>query len=325
MSMLKWWGAPAQVGESVALSRRLDQLFPDTLAFENAQPLTISVRGVMIREDYEWFPGDKNDLMVVTTTQFGSEPPVQRLHFMQHNVDLGWQGDFFNDVVLAIRDFNTESKQLTLRIQVYDMDGIPKELIQAVNNVSQSVAVAFPQLAPYAAAVSFGVPTLLNIVDNLDNHDKIIDERITLEIDKPERGHQLLQPGYFVCFKVPVEEGLFLSSNLHVLQADKKTLFERCSYAVIEVEQDFHAQREWEIDQKVAKLIAELNGKGQSGKAALEFLRETFDAYDKFRKLERAKELKNRKLRTDKPLSEAEEKLLNDLTNDKTLAPFLGN
>ena len=325
MSMLKWWGAPARVGESVALSRRLDQLFPDTLAFENAQPLTIRVRGVMVREDYEWFPGDKNDLMIVTTTQFGSEPPVQRLHFMQHNVDLGWQGDFFNDVVLAIRDFNTESRQLTLRIQVYDMDGIPKELIQAVNNVSQSVAVAFPQLAPYAAAVSFGVPTLLNLVDNLNNHDKILDERITLEIDQPERGHQLLQPGYFVCFKVPVEDGLFLSSNLHVLQADRKTLFERCSYAIIEVEQDFHAQREWEIDQKVAKLIAELNGKGQSGKAALEFLRETFDAYDKFRKLERARELKNRKLRSDKPLSEPEERLLNELANDKALAPFLGN
>ena len=130
------------------------------------------------------------------------------------------------------------------------------------------------------------------------------------------------------------EEGLFLSSNLQVLQADRNTPFERCSYVVIEVERDFHAQREWEIDQKVSKLVAELNGKGQSGKAALEFLRETFDAYDKFKKLERAQELKNRKLKADKSLSEAEKDkiiskdeidLLKELTGDKALAPFLGN
>jgi len=49
------------------------------------------------------------------------------------------------------------------------------------------------------------------------------------------------------------------------------------------------------------------------------------DAYNKFKKLGRAQELKNRKLRADKSLSEAEEELLKDLTGDKALAPFLGN
>ncbi len=70
MSMVKWWGAPTQIGESVTLSRRLDQLFPETSAFENAQPLTIRVRGVMILEDYDWVPGDKNDIMIVTTIEY---------------------------------------------------------------------------------------------------------------------------------------------------------------------------------------------------------------------------------------------------------------
>ncbi|GAH53710.1 unnamed protein product [marine sediment metagenome] len=68
----------------------------------------------------------------------------------------------------------------------------------------------------------------------------------------------------------------------------------------------------------MAKLIAELNGKGQSGKAALEFLRETLDTYDKFRRLERARELKAKET-----LSESEQELLQELTSDEALAPFL--
>ena len=318
MSMVKWWGAPTQIGESVALSPRLDQFFPETSTFENAQPLTIRVRGVMILEDYDWVPGDKNDIMIVTTTRFGSQPPVQRLHFMQHNVEKGWEGGFFNDVVLAIRDINIHNRTLTLRIQVYDMDGVEEGLVQAVSSVSQSVAVAFPHLAPYAAAVSFGVPALLKLVDNLNDHDRILDERLTLEIKEPGRGHRLLQPGYFVCFKGPVEKGLFLSSDLRVLKTDRTNAFQECSYAVLQVERQFHAHREWEIDQKMAKLIAELNGKGQSGKAALEFLRETLDTYDKFRRLERARELKAKET-----LSESEQELLQELTSDEALAPFL--
>lgn len=319
MTIAKWWGVPTRIDGLAALSSRLDYLFPETSTFENTQPLTVRVRGVEIVKDYDWLlPGDKNDIMIVTTSQIGSEPPVQRLHFMRENVEMGWQGDFFNDVVLAIRDFKIENKRLKLRIQVYDMDKFPNGLVQAVSNVSQSVAVAFPFLGPYAAAVSFGAPLLIEVVDTLNDHDRIIDERLTLEITEPKSAHRLLQPGYFVCFNMPVEEGLYLSSNLRVFQTDKKTSFKKCSYAVLEVERQFYVHREWEIDQKAAKLIAELEGKGQSGKAALDFLRETLDAYTNFKRLERARELQAKET-----LSESEKKFLQELTSDETLAPFL--
>jgi len=320
MSTAKWWGTPAHIQDSIKLSRRLDLLFPDTNIFENAQPLTIRVRGVMVVEEYDKRPWkDENDIMIVTTTQFGSEPPIQRLHFMQHNVPPGWQENFFYDVVLALRDFNAENKRLTLRIQVYDMDGIEEGLVNAVGKVSQSVAVAFPYLSPYAAAVSFGVPALLKLVDNLDSHDQIIDERLTLELAKPEMGRRLLQPGYFVCFNAPIEEeDLFLSSDLQVLRNNSMTAFKDCSYAILGIERGFHANREWEINQKAAKLIAELNGKGQSGKAALEFLTETLDTYDKFRRLERATELQAKET-----LTKDEQELLQELKDSETLAPFL--
>jgi len=110
---------------------------------------------------------------------------------------------------------------------------------------------------------------------------------------------------------------LSLNNNLTVLNPDQ-TVFEGASYAVLEVEREYHGQPLLEIDQKAAKLIAELNGKGQSGKAALDFLRDTIDYYSKFKKLERIRELKGKEKLTD-----PERKLLQELAGDTELAPFL--
>lgn len=99
--------------------------------------------------------------------------------------------------------------------------------------------------------------------------------------------------------------------------------FEECSYAVIEVEQVFNAGREWELDQKVNKLISELNGKGQSGRAALDFLRDTMDLYDRYKRLERARALMAQQAKDPNTLTDAEKKLLDELKQDANLAPYL--
>ena len=144
------------------------------------------------------------------------------------------------------------------------------------------------------AAVSFGVPALTKLVENMDAHDRIIDERLTLEISEEGTGHNLLQPGYYVCFRDPrdsASEKFSLDNQLRV-RDDKDQEFSGCSYAVLDIEPKFLASRERELDQKIAKLIAELNGKGQSGKSALEFLRDTMDGYDQYRRLQRGRELR---------------------------------
>jgi hypothetical protein len=312
--------------------------------------MTIRVRGAMVLEDYELTPRDRNDLMIVTTTQFGAEPPVQRLHFMQDNVEPGWQGDFFDDIVLAINGLKTETKRrLSLRIQVYDMDRYDAGLVTAVSGAAQSVAVAFPQLAPYAAVAAFAAPALQKLVENIDDHDRILDQRLTLEISEPQTGHNLLQPGYFVCFRLPVDGGraLQLDNKLQVMDENGQD-FTECSYAVLDIEAKFLADRQREIDQKIAKLISELGGKGQSGRAAIEFLRETMDLYDRHRRLERARALQERqkqakeiKAKLADPdltaeerkkleaqlkalvLSDAESALLDEYAADEKLAPFL--
>lgn len=363
MSTTRWMGAASIIDDQAPLTHRLDQIFSasqdDQIAsccFADAQPLTVRVRGVSLVGSYEWRPADKPDLMVVTVHNFGSEPLATRLHFMQDNVDLGWHGDFFEDTVVAMRDFKASTKQrLTLRIQVYDMDRFDADLVKGVTQVASSVAVTFPALAPYAAGISFGAPVLMTLIENVEQHDRIIDDRTILEVSKPGTGHNLLQPGYFVCFADPIDEdrSLYLTSNLRVVQTDpsdpaKAQAFAECSYAVLEVQKEFSAGHDWEIDQKINKLISELNGKGQSGRAALDFLRDTMDTYDRYRRLQRARELQLRQRKAQglaarlstadlsaeakqgleaefkaASLSADESRLLEAYAKDENLAPFL--
>lgn len=343
MSTTRWMGAAPSINAKAPLTHRLDRVFgsalddqadagqPGSCCFADAQALTVRVRGVFVAGSYEWRPNDKPDLMVVTVHNFGSEPLATRLHFMQDNVDQGWHGDFFEDTVVAMRDYKLDTKRrLTLRLQIYDMDRFDAGLVTDVTKAASSVAVTFPALAPYAAAVSFGAPALTKLIENIEQHDRIIDDRMILEVSTPGTGHNLLQPGYFVCFAAPIEEerSLFLTSNLRVVQANEgdpagTAAFTECSYAVVEVQQEFNAGREWELDQKINKLISELNGKGQSGRAALDFLRDTMDLYDRYKRLERARALLARQAKEPDTLTDAEKKLLEELKRDANLAPYL--
>lgn len=315
MSNRNWWGAPHTLTSSTPL-RRLDQLFDERVpVITEAEPLTLRIRGVMIQEDKDWLFTGKNDISIVTSFQFGREPPVQRLHYMGNNVSLGWQGSFFHDTIFATRDW--KAKVVSLHVQVYDVDGISETLMSHVRTAAQSVAVAFPQLGPYSQAVGSVSQALLGVIDKLDQHDQLLDDRIKLEEAQPGTGHCLLQPGYYVCFRSEVEEGLGLNQDLRVIQADGTELKDM-SYAVIEVSRSYHESLEWEIDQKAAKLLAELGGKGQSGRAPIEFLRDTLGTYAKYRRLQRALGLHTKKNR-----STAEDRLLEELRQDAELAPFL--
>ena len=320
MTDLKWWATPLNVGARSDL-KYLDQYFAGERGFRRAEPISVRFRGVLVQEDEDWWRFNDNDLMIVSTFQFGVEPPVQRLHFLKRGVPLGWHEDFFNDVVLSVREF--PSKTLTIRIQVYDVDMIDKDLIEGIQDasskVTSSVAIAFPQIAPYAGAVGFAVPAFMNLIDNLVDHDRILDQRIKLEIADPSSAFKLLQPGYFVCFKHPVAAGLKLNRDLRVINPDGSA-FTDFSYAVLCVTRDYDGQDDWEINQKIAKLLAELNGKGKSGKAALRFLRETMEGYQKFKLLERAVSLRSRT-----NLSSREETLLAELEANRALAPFLAS
>jgi len=304
--------------------RRLDKKYPHESKFVAADPLRIRLRGAMIRENLDRHkirPSRRNnDLIIKTRWSFDNEAPVDRLHFLKADQELGWFDDFFDDLVVLKRDIMPT--RLHLRVQVYDIDGLNDEFVSNVREFANSAAVVLPMLAPHANLIHLGTNLLVDLVDNIDQHDEILDERVTFEIEEPRTGHKLLQPGYFVCFRETAVRGdLELRHDLRVLQDGQ--LYQDGSYAVFEFDRPKHILDDEEmhrqvIDQKAAKLVAELDGKGRSSEPPLHFLRETLKAYSKYTKLERARAIQNSK----NPTS-AEESLLKALRNNPDLEPYL--
>ncbi len=320
MALIHWWGAPRHIGSQIRLSSRLDELLePAEHVFEASQQMKVSLRGVMFQPP----PLDKNgrnDAIIVTTNQFGTSAPMPRLHFMKDNVPMGWQGDFFDDTILAVSDLRPEWRKLTIRVQVYDLDQIPTELFKKVGALAAtSVALAFATLAPFAVAGAAVIGPLTHLIGNLDKHDEIIDQRVALEVSDPGYGDMLLQPGYYVCFAKPVDNSRTLQINHALRVLDGGNEFTECSYAVLELEPSFTSDRVREIDQNAARLIAELDGKDASG-SAIEFLRSAVGAADNFRRLERAQQII---AKNPVEVTESDRKLLVELRSDPELAPFL--
>jgi hypothetical protein len=98
------------------------------------------------------------------------------------------------------------------------------------------------------------------------------------------------------------------------------TLYEEQSYAVLEISREFVDEPNREVDHKVAKLVAELNGKGHSKKAALDFLRDTLGVYTSYKKISRVQQLQS-----EAELSPDEQALLDDLLKDDDVAEVLGS
>ncbi|MCB0023365.1 MAG: hypothetical protein M9936_09370 [Caldilinea sp.] len=320
MAEIHWWGAPRHIGSLTQLSPRLDELFtPGVPIFESSQKMTASLRGVMVRHPALDKNG-KNDLIVVTTNQFGDSAPTPRLHFMKDSVPIGWQGAFFDDTIVAVNDLRPGWRKLTVRVQVYDLDRIPVDLFTAVGTLAATgVGVAQPQLFAFAGAASAVVGPLVKLINNLNQHDEIIDQRVALELSEQGHGDMLLQPGYYVCFAQPVEESKPLSINHQLRVLEQGVEFTACGYSVLEIEPSFTIDRTHELDQDAARLVAELDGKNVDS-SAIEALRSVVDAADKFRRLERAWQLASK---NPAELTVSDQELLANLKLDPELAPFL--
>ena len=120
-------------------------------------------------------------------------------------------------------------------------------------------------------------------------------------------------------FNKPQDDGLKINSTLQVTDGNNTgDLFRDCDYVVYSVRGEEAEEPDWETDQKVAKLLSELGGKGNSGKSAIEFVRDTVEGYSKFKKLNRIKELEEKADKTDE-----EKKLLEKLRSDKSIESFL--
>jgi hypothetical protein len=314
------------------MDKYLNKLPGTESRFQSGDKITVTLRGAMIRENEDWTKHPlkgKNDLFIMTTYQFAQDTPVKKIHMIENEVDLGWQGDFFTRTILAMSDFKDIDEALTLHLQIYDIDKwTGYGFLDDLEGIAKSAAAAFPALSVYAMGAPI-IKSVVNLADSIDKHDKIIDERIVLESDKEDSGHKLLQKGYYVCFRKPVDtkKALFINSDMRVVNQDNKE-FEDCSYAVIEVSKDFKKSQEFEIDQSAAKLASELTRKEHGDKAPIEFLRDTLSYYTKFKDLERARELREKRKLAEKDsknekLNPSEIDLLDKLEKREDLKPYL--
>lgn len=86
------------------------------------------------------------------------------------------------------------------------------------------------------------------------------------------------------------------------------------SYAVYSIRKVDYQEPFWEIDQKIAKLLSELDGKGNSSRAPIDFLRDTMEGY---KHLEKYKDIMSFKLKE----SEGHQKNNNYLINFLRIQP----
>jgi hypothetical protein len=323
MQKANWWFSPSQIKEeNNELASGATRVFaPGSQPITKASTFSIHMRGVYISRSLDpprWGnkEGSTNDLLVVSSFQTGTAPTVQRVHYLKYGQRIKeWVGDFFNTRVCSFSDF--QENHITLHLQVYDIDdynGI-KDLFSAASTIGNNIAITFPVLSPYTAAASAVGSSVVELLNTIDQHDSIMDANLRLETGEENVGSNILQTGHWLFFEKPQDSGLQLSPNLQVIGKDGE-VFSDCSYAIYSIHKEETQEPEWEVDQRAAKLLSELGGKGNSGRAAIEFLRDTIDGYGKFKKLKRLRELERKSA---KERSQEENDVLQRLRSDETL------
>ncbi len=323
-----WFFAPYKLNDTVTeLILSPTKLVIGSELITKAMSFNIRMNGVFVSKSYDDGEGflkkrrNTNDLLVLTSFQTGTDPTVDRIHLYQPKLEYGqWVGDFFKSLVCSFSDF--KSSNVTIRTRVHDIDDFDKykETLTSVSEASGSISVTFPVIAPFAAVALPAIKGIVNMIDSLDDHESIIDSNLQLSISEENTGAKILQTGHWIYFNKPQDEGLKLNPTLQVLDRNNKSneLFKECDYVVYSIMAEEAQEPEWETDQKVAKLLSELGGKGNSGKSAVEFVRDTVEGYSKFKKLNRIKELEEKADKT-----EVEKALLEKLKADKSIEPFL--
>ena len=331
MPQSQWWYASENFGAA-----GVSALLPTTSAgsedrgFHAAQRCRVIVEGVWVRDDVDGMFKGENDIIVSTKFRAGNRPPLDKVHFLESNVpEKRWIPVPFHPEVFATRDFDPAMTDFALEVRVYDEDGLEEDdlaaLTSAMSGSATAAAVAFPALAPYAAFASGAGSALARLVDTLDEHDKVVQGRILLGVNKPaSSGYDLFQPGFLVCFARDVDaSNLVLGQNRQVHTKSghgAPQRYEHLSYIVLRITRDGPSSPEMLTNQKMATLMAELE-LGRKGKStqALKELAATFEAYAAMKRIERYEELTRKK-----ELTREERELLDELGRDPGIRPYLG-
>jgi hypothetical protein len=120
-----------------------------------------------------------------------------------------------------------------LGCHLFNVDGYDaaKQLAELVTNNATNIGGIFPVIAPYLnISGTISLSLVINLLDKADQHDKIIDEHLTLYTENDSGTLDLLQTGHWVLFHEEQEDsGLKVDVNLNVVNKDGSP-FDKCSY-----------------------------------------------------------------------------------------------
>jgi hypothetical protein len=326
----QWWFANEQFAGGLSRLTSTTQAGSADWHFRDAQKLSITMEGTWVRENLDGFLAGHNDVIVASRHRLGDRPIIDKIHFYEQEVpEKTWIGHFFHPLIVGSSDFReAEAQEVTLEVRVFDEDSLSDDEGNAIQSViaagTLAAAVAYPIFAPFAGLAAGLGKALVGVVDRSNDHDRIVEGRIRLAVNKPQgQGWDLLQPGFLVCFAEELDGStLFLGHDKKVYGGGhgRPVPFEHQSYAVVRVSRDGLNTPDWLIDQRAATLLSELEHGKQTGRgAALGFLRQTFEAYSTVKKLERFQELSRKATRTPD-----EERRLTELRADPDIGPLNG-
>lgn len=327
----QWWFASDQFASGLSRLGSTTQAGSPSWHFKEAQKLSITMEGAWVRDDHDGFVSGLNDIIITSKHRVGVRPIIDKIHFYQQEVpEKTWIGHFFHPLIFGSDDFReAEVQEVTLEVRVFDEDSLTEAEGNGIQTVisagTLAAAVAFPVFAPFAGLAAGLGKTLVHLVDDLDEHDRIVEGRIRLAVNKPQgQGWDLLQPGFLVCFADEIDaSSLSLGHDKKVYGGapTRPILFEHQSYVVVRVTRDALQAPDWLIDQRAATLLSEIeNGKRTGRPGALDFVRKTFELYTAFSRAQRLRELSHAI-----DLTPDEELLLAELKADPDLAQFLHN
>lgn len=325
--MSQWWFASENFTNGFSELKSPAKADSENRYYRDAQKLSITAEKAWIKDNMDHLFNKDNDVIIASKYQIGSRRIVDKVHYLKKNYPKKKAiGPLFHPNIYATNDFKESNEAIILQIRVYDEDGLSNKEIETIQSslsgVGTATSIAFPALAPIAGLATGVGNSLVSLVDTLNNHDRIIDGTIRLDINKPDnQGYDHLQPGFLICFGDDINgKEIYLGEDKQIYSgSNEKRPYEGSSYIIIRVRRAFLESPDYEIDEHSATLLTEIqNGKNGKSAKAISFVRETIDSYTKFKKLKRVKELKSKDT-----LTNDEQELLDELITDNTISDFI--
>lgn len=300
---------------------------------KKAQSFTVSFVSCVVSKNFERRRGDDNDILILTRTQVGTRPKLERVHFWEKDIpDKVTIDDIWAETVLLVEDYNGDDViviEWTV-IEVDTDDGARERTKNSLLALVGSFGSAFPALIPYGAASRAVINLVEKIISRVKRNEFIIESRFSLRSGEGRGGslvgpssrvgRKFLQAGTYVMFEKEVYGQKYKLNPDDARVRDKDGRDPDESYVVFEVVPTKEISNTELVGEKIATLMTQIRDKEStsSGDFAINFLQDTLDAYTTQKKLQRYLGLSQMDRRT-----EAEDERFQQLSNDEKLKELL--